>query len=780
MRSQQAQLSFSAGVLSPRLAARADSEKYTRALQTGKNWIISPQGGMVLREGMKFIGEPDSNAAFRTLQFKQGGNASDIIFELTAGNLQFWQDDALLADSYTMQYAQDELEAVQFTNEEHTGILVHGDYQPEYFALDGVSIENTRLPFSKVPWISYEDSKSPGNDAGISATYALTFTNGASDSWSEGNRYYVHYGNQTAHTGFPEPLPLAVQYSATTATNEARILNALRQMFYLNDASTHTITVNWDSGTTYDIVITGPYAGRELSITPEEPTDLLYDVQQTGDISTGDEPAWSFPYVVEHGGTPNYYQCIVPHDSDSTTEPGVGGSWEDVWTDLGTTAPAWYDWQHGGSNAWATDQQYGPWDRGFPTVSMFNDQRLLLMANKDMPTGIWGSRIGVYDDFIGGANDSDPFFFALATDDSPTIKWAASSQIGLIIGTSAGDWLIAADVTLGPTDIDANRQNSARSSLARAVTIDNEIFYIEQGGKKVRVTRYLREALGFSSADASAIAEHLVSRPGIKRLVLMHTPETLLLALRNDGQLTALAYDRSNEVAAWSELETNGTVEDMCAIYSLADEQDYIYLSVTRGENTYLERMQYPVREFEDDLSIQGVVCMDSWVAGAFSPGPPTIATQITGLDHLEGLGVGLLLDDAYGGEHLVSGGKILLSGLETAPTSYAVGLLYDSDGLTFENPGGNPRGIAFGTKRRWNKLWVRLLDSAIPLINGKRPPDRHPDTAQLSVEAIRPGVRDYAIPDLGWADGAISIVQDRPYPTHVLALFGEYGSENS
>jgi len=792
MRSQQAFLSFSSGVMSPRLTLRADSEKYAHALQTGDNWFITPQGGITFRNGTEYIGVNVTPAdETRIFTHVNGGDKSDFLVMAGLSDGEVWKDDVKIAPAFSFQYlTAAELEDIQHTNKEDLSVFAHPEYPPDYLNIsEAEAFDKNILEQIKVPMLRYDDEKSPGDDAGISASYALTFVNGTADSWVEGTRYFLGYGNQTASTGFPEPLPLRIYYSVTTATNEARILAALRSMFYLNDPLTHTITVTYNAGTTYDIVITGGYAGKDIWVLPEQPdTDIIYTVVQTGDVELGEEPAWSYPYVVTHGGSPNYYQAKIPHKSLlARDEPGVGSSWTDYWTDLGTSAPAWWAWQHASVNAWVNLTIYGPWDRGFPTVAVFREQRLLLMGNKDMPTGMWGSRIGVYDDFIGGVEANDPFFFALDSDDSPRIQWATSTQIGLIVGTSSGDWLVSAETTLGPTDINARKQNNARSMKAKSVTIDNEMFYIERGKEKLRMSRYVRDSLGFSSVDVSIIAEHLC-QPGMKRVVVMHTPEVMIFCLRDDGTLATLSYNKEQQVAAWSPMNTEqGTIFDLAVVHSTVTNTDDLYMMILRGTDYYLEKMPYPERTFDmiadpdDHLSLQGVVCMDSWIAGAFSPGPPTIPTEITGLDHLDGLTVGVLLDDAYGGTHVITAGTLTLGVLETAPTSYAVGILYTGDGKTFEPSMGNPNGVTFGTARRWNKLYLRLLDSALPLINGQLPADRRPSTPQLSVDGVRGGLRDVQVGNLGFDDnGEVTIVQDKPYPTHVLGMFGEFGVNNS
>jgi hypothetical protein len=55
MRIVQFQTNFSSGEIDPLLRARTDLAQYQNGLETAKNVIIQPQGGMRRRDGLKFI-----------------------------------------------------------------------------------------------------------------------------------------------------------------------------------------------------------------------------------------------------------------------------------------------------------------------------------------------------------------------------------------------------------------------------------------------------------------------------------------------------------------------------------------------------------------------------------------------------------------------------------------------------------------------------------------------------------------------------------------------------
>ena len=119
---QQAIFSFTAGVLTPRLSARADSSKHSEALAIGENWIVTPQGGAIFRQGLEHLEVTSENRIF---QYHQGGNESDIIVEILPttgyqdGEIHFHTDSSIatIATITGHSYTSAQLEDLYFTNQ---------------------------------------------------------------------------------------------------------------------------------------------------------------------------------------------------------------------------------------------------------------------------------------------------------------------------------------------------------------------------------------------------------------------------------------------------------------------------------------------------------------------------------------------------------------------------------------------------------------------------------------------------------------------------------------
>jgi hypothetical protein len=136
-------------------------------------------------------------------------------------------------------------------------------------------------------------------------------------------------------------------------------------------------------------------------------------------------------------------------------------------------------------------------------------------------------------------------------------------------------------------------------------------------------------------------------------------------------------------------------------------------------------------------------------------------AGNVAGLEHLEGLEVRVVADGGLlAGDFLVAAGAIAL-GEELALKPVVVGLGYRAKAVTL------PRDVRTA-KVRTPRVAVVLNRSALPLVNGKRVPSRNPAEPEVlrSEKALVGNLT-------GWdGEGAITVEQDLPFRTEILALF--------
>jgi hypothetical protein len=817
-RFQNVSQNFTAGVVTPRYSAAVESTLYQRALAQGRNFIISTQGGAVYREGFEYIGNALANQPFRIFTFRRGGDESDILIEVAEGNIRYWEDveghPKLIVDLTTLlfdedsadpdnpdflidendgyfltlgtiidsnPYSLDELEGLYFTNQGKYGILCSENHPTFYITsrADG-TILTEQLALERIPRFIYNDVNSP-RLVSQQAEWRVSFP----QSWTQNQFvYYATYNGVVNDKSYSyDPSNAQTQIDGLT---EALTEAAARQGY-----TSVVFTVTSSSITTYDIDVAGADSGWDVVVIPEYGNVFipiaLPPISQPIEAVENDEvrePAWSYPTMVFQPIDSHYYQCTRTHRPSADNEPGgaTQTTAELYWIDLGIAIPVGWTYQYPDGNDWSmwkdppTDtipNVYAPAGRGFPTVAVFHEQRLILMANTDNPTALYGSGIGDFQSFLPGPNDDQPFLYVLDSSDTPQIKWA-QSQNSLVLGTSAGDWAVNANVTITPTDVDAEQQNSSRSIHGQVARIDTSIFYIEQGGRKLRMTSYHDQRKTFSSGSISTLAEQLVSTSGIRRIAGSITPESFIVMTRNNGQPIYLAIDAPAEVVAFSECETDGFVGDVASYFSLYENRDYMFYATERNNRWVLERMRYPCSKLCSNLQAQSVVHLDGWATGIVQ------GAKISGLAHLEGKEVAILVDDAWQiGTYVVSNGEVPLERDYTGET-YAVGLLYLGYLETYEMPEGVNGATGLGTKRRWNRLYTRILNSALPLVYSERASDRRPVVPMGTSDNVYEGLHDIEQNVVGYGDGALVVEQNRPYPLYIVGFFGQYEVNDS
>ena len=148
-------------------------------------------------------------------------------------------------------------------------------------------------------------------------------------------------------------------------------------------------------------------------------------------------------------------------------------------------------------------------------------------------------------------------------------------------------------------------------------------------------------------------------------------------------------------------------------------------------------------------------------------------STTITGLDHLEGESVQILIGDAVYPNQIVTSGEISVSlSPNTGYKSLEVGLGFVSQLKTMRVEAGASAGTAQGRKKRYNEVMVRLHKTVGININGDQLPFRTSSTPMG--QNIKEFTGDKRVINLGWdRDGQIIIKQEQPLPMTILGITG-------
>lgn len=179
--------------------------------------------------------------------------------------------------------------------------------------------------------------------------------------------------------------------------------------------------------------------------------------------------------------------------------------------------------------------------------------------------------------------------------------------------------------------------------------VGETLLFVQRGARKVREFVFQWEKNGYTSPDMTVLADH-ITFSGIKATALQQLPDSILWCVLNDGTISALTYERDQQVVGWSRHVTDGRILS-CSIIPNGN-ADEIYLAVRRGNLVLLEKMAE--RNFE---GIENAFYVDSGITVTGNG-----LTSISGLGHLEGQTVSILADGAVAEERIVENGAITLA----------------------------------------------------------------------------------------------------------------------
>lgn len=170
------------------------------------------------------------------------------------------------------------------------------------------------------------------------------------------------------------------------------------------------------------------------------------------------------------------------------------------------------------------------------------------------------------------------------------IRWLASTGQALLIGTSGAEFVArgTTDGIMTPAGTVVKAATVRGSEPHMPVTIDGAAFFIQRGGKSIRRFGYDFEVDQFSAIDLTVLGEDLF-RPGISEVVYHQTPYSTIWALRNDGKIIGLTYERDQEILALHLHEIGGAigshqpaiVESLCVVPG-SDGNDELWMVVKR------------------------------------------------------------------------------------------------------------------------------------------------------------------------------------------------------
>ena len=125
------QTNFTSGELDPLVRARVDIDAYNNSLESAKNIICQPQGGVTRRPGTKFINQLSGSPAngFRLVHFEFSVDDSYMLC-FTNNTMFVYKNKALVHTESSTGIPSAMLDKMCWTQSADTLIVVHEDYNP--------------------------------------------------------------------------------------------------------------------------------------------------------------------------------------------------------------------------------------------------------------------------------------------------------------------------------------------------------------------------------------------------------------------------------------------------------------------------------------------------------------------------------------------------------------------------------------------------------------------------------------------------------------------------
>ncbi len=712
--SNLAVISMNAGKLTPLIDVRSDTEKYAFGCRILDNMIPLIYGPVTRRPGTLYVADVDTHSVKSRM-------VSFIFSATIAYKLEFGEQiikvyfEQTLVDSVVSPYLEADLFQLQFNQSADVLWIVHSSYAPR--KLSRVSVAEFLLDtitFDKGPFIERNDiaedddvtmavagiSEDITATAGAVGVGKFTFTSETdisslfpanqrfymADSTANDGAYTISADDATTYVGTTitiyvnETIPDGTDdgeimvaggtgtLTASVATFESGHANALfkltqkRVLTETNGnktaANTGVIGVAVDVKGTFNFNTHGRWIGTVKLERNEDGTN--WETFRTYLANNDRNIQASF---TEKEDNVQYRINVTAHTSgtiraditvNASTQDGivrissVNSSTEAVITFV-TPVP-----EVTATKRWAE----GAWSgvRGYPSAITFFGERIIFGFTNSDQQNIWLSEVGKFEDFEAGLNDADAFTLTLPTANRG--RWLGSLEV-LAAGTSGDEWRIRSstlDEALTPKNWDIKRQSARGSADIQALEVNEAIIFIDYVARKVREFTFSDPKQKYVSPDLTALAEDITSG-GITNLAVQKNPDSIIwFTIANSPYLISMTYEREQNVVAFANhpLGGDGIAESICITPSTAE--DIITLTVRRTINEsvvrFIEEMQ--PRDWGDDDADAFFVD-----AGIIDTGG---TTTITGLGHLEGETVSVLVDGAKQATQVVSDGEITIT----------------------------------------------------------------------------------------------------------------------
>lgn len=773
---------FTGGELSPQLDARVDLQKYDTGCRTMSNYRPLPWGGATFRAGTKFIAEvKDSTKATRLIPFNF---STDVTYVLEMGDLyvRFYSNGAQIMSGpspyeIVSPFTAAEVFEIQFKEINDVVYMVHPDHPPQKLT----RLAATNWTLAAVSW-TYPPLLDENDTA---TTISVNNTTGSGRTMTASTSIFDsdHVGSfwEIRHLRAANKVELDISASAGTTTTsnlkvkgEWALVTSERWYGQLN------LQRSTDGGSTWETFRTfTARADRNVNASGNQETEALFRLEY---IAAGDPygaGAWAGTAPTNFVKARAALEVAEVYTNGLVQVTGFTSSTIVTVTIINAleATTATKVWSEG---AWSAF-------RGYPRTIGLYEQRMLYAGTYNQPNTIWGSVTGDFDNFTYSEYDDGALAYQIAATEQNPIQWLAPLA-SINVGTAGGEFYIRSgngEEPLTPSNVAVRGGTNYGSEYMRALCVDSAMIYLQRQGTRIRELKERSPYVNTTedaSADLTLLAEHM-TETGIVQMDFARLPDGQVYAVRGDGRLAVMTYNREQNITAWARYLTAGNFESVACTYG--SPSDVVYVVVLREINGAIKRY---VEVFTANVANK--------TTGVFMDCSKTYSgvatTTITGLSHLNGEEVSVVADGAVvsnaftraGTVLTVSGGQITIP---TAATTVNVGLPYGGELKPMKLDMQMANGTSQGRKRRISEVTIRFKDTlggvigtgnqqrldlaqfaeTIPFRSTDDNMDQSPPLFTGDVPVAWQGNADF--------NGDIQVSQNDPFPMTVLGLFAKF-----
>ena len=755
--------SGNAGELSPRLHARTDFIKYPFGWATVENCIPLAEGAMMRRAGTRFVAEIKSSSVKGRLKRFQFSVTQAYALELGNQIIRFYRNQGQITVADTDAAITNGTFPSGITDWDDRSTGGAGNQISHDATNNRLTLETSGTASDDIGWAEQDVTT-----ANLNQVYVIKFR----VIGDPGDKIEFQVGTAASGAQTLAAVEKEVGYHCVAFTPTTSPFYVQFRNLGVNadkDVQIDDVSLIDNSG----VEIDSPYPEADLfDIEGPQSADVLYlfhETYPTHKLQRFGHTTWSLvevawqdgPYLTQNGttttltpGATSGLGVTITASATAGINGGAGFKSTDVGRLIRIDNPAsGVDWGWAvvvgftsttvvtadikrafSQNTADVNWRLGSWSSttGYPKAASFYEQRLMPGGTINQPQTFWGSQTADFENmtpdsdpstagvFDGTVEDDDAFEYTINANNVNAIFTMIAVADTLFIGTNGGEWVPKSNgAVLTPTDITVRRQTSHGLARIAALSIDNVVLFVQKAKRLIREFAFSFDVDGFRAFNMTRLAQH-VTKGGLVEMDFAENPESLVYAVREDGQLLSMTYRRDEDVVGWArhiiggEFSNDNPVVESVAVIpgtngsgqthdSTARDEVWIIVKRTINGDTkryveFFERDHTTEFDHEDAFYIDSGVTYDS-----------TAASVLTGYDHIEGATVKILADGAVHPDRVVNGGSITLD------DSYKVvqtGLGYTSKLKTLKLEAGTAAGTALTKLRRIVKAAFIVLDS--------------------------------------------------------------------